>query len=198
MHKTKYIAWSRAMILSNILSIITWTSLTSFMLMAKNSIGIEVIPIFEMLIFTVALVGIKVAHSKWVSLKGGLLSVMVQESIFLIALYITLLSTNNLAYAGYIVYGVIMGSAVLHKISDETRRSYEQAVFNTPGSNKVLKHLRKVGDLTTTIGGAIGTGVAVVCISILHINIINFTLVMLILNIVQNLYEYYLWFKYIR
>jgi len=168
------------------------------MLMAKNSIGIEVIPTFEMLIFTVALVGIKVAHSKWVSLKGGLLSVMVQESIFLIALYITLLSTNNLAYAGYIVYGVIMGSAVLHKISDETRRSYEQAVFNTPGSNKVLKHLRKVGDLTTTIGGAIGTGVAVVCISILHINIINFTLVMLILNIVQNLYEYYLCVKYIR
>jgi len=198
MKRTNYIKWSRAMILSDLLGTTTWMSLTTFMIMAKNAMGNTSIPIFEMIIFLTALVGIKVAHTKWVTLRGGQLASITQETIFLIALYISLIITKDLAIAGYIVYGVIIGSAVIRKITGETSRAYEQKEFNTDSSNKALKLIRKAADLTTTIGGAIGSSIAVVAISVLHIDIIQFTMVMLILNVIQNMYDYYLWFKYLR
>jgi len=198
MKRTNYIKWSRAMILSDLLGTTTWMALTTFMIMAKNAMGNDVIPIFEMLIFITALVGIKVAHTNWVTLKGGQLASITQETIFLIALYISLIYTSDLATAGYIVYGVIIGSAIIRKITGETSRAYEQKEFNTDSGNKALKLIRKAADLTITIGGAIGSGIAVVSISVLHIDIIQFTMVMLILNVIQNMYDYYLWFKYLR
>jgi len=198
MKRTNYIKWSRAMIISDLLGTTTWMALTTFMIMAKNAIGNDVIPIFEVIIFMMALVGIKLAHSNWVSLKGGQLASITQESIFLVALYVGLIYTDDLAIAGYIVYGVIIGSALIKEIGKETSRAYEQKEFRSYSGNKALRLIRKASGLTITIGGAIGSGVAVVAISILHINIVSFTMVMLILNILQNVYDYYLWFKYLR
>ncbi len=198
MKRTKYVKWSKAMIISDLLGTTTWMSLTTFMVLAKNAMGVSIIPIFELLIFMTALIGIKIAHSKWVTLKGGQLASITQETIFLIALYISLIYTNNLAIAGYIVYGVIIGSSVIHKITGETSRTYEQKEFSTYSGNKALKLIRKASDLTRTIGGAIGSSIAVISISVLHINIITFTMTMLILNVIQNMYDYYLWNKYLK
>jgi len=198
MKRSNYIRWSKKMILSDLLGTITWVSLGTFMLMAKNAIGSTEIPIFELFIFLTSLVGIKIAHSAYATLKGGQLASIIQETIFLIVLYISLIYTNNLAIAGYIVYGVIIGSAVINKITAETSRAYEQKEFNTDSGNKALKLIRKKSSLTTTIGATIGSIISVVFISVFHVGIIQFTMVMLVLNVIQNMYDHYLWMRYLN
>ncbi len=199
MNKRKtYVAWSKRKIISDTMGVMTWMSLTTFMILAKNALGVEVIPIFEVVIFISLLIGIMLAHSKMATISGSLILLLLQETVFLIVLTVILVTTKNLTLAGYAVYMVMIVNALILKILNETTRTYEQRVFKTAAANGVLKIIRKRGDLMRTIGGAIGSAVAVIMISIIKTDIIVFTLIMLVLNIAQNIYDYYIWNKYIR
>ena len=46
----RYIRYSRHKLVSDFLGVVVWTALTTFMLVAKNAVGVNNIPIFEVLI----------------------------------------------------------------------------------------------------------------------------------------------------
>jgi len=194
--KSQYVKWSKKMIVANMLGLTTWMSLSAFMLMSKNAIGLNNIPIFEMLILVAGIVGVSLAHEKYMTIKYGVLARNIQETIFLISLFYILITTGDLSVAGYSVYGVIISSSIVNMITDETIRSYEDAAFKSYSSRKFLKILRKRNKLLKLLAGAIGTSVSVIFLTIAGVDIITFTLCMLILNVAQNVYEFIIWKKY--
>ena len=195
--KSNYIKWTKKMVVADMLGLITWMSLSAFMVMSKNAIGSTNIPIFEMLIFTTGIVGVSLAHKRCMTIKGSVLVRNIQETIFLIALFYILITTGDLALAGYSVYGVIITSSIVNMIADETIRSYEDTVFKSYSSIKFLKILRKRNKYLKLIAGAIGTSISVIFLTVAGVDIITFTLYVLILNVAQNVYEFYIWKKYL-
>ncbi len=47
-------------------------------------------------------------------------------------------------------------------------------------------------------GGVLGSLLAILVISILNIDIYTFAIYMLMINIVQNMFDYYKWLKFLR
>jgi len=195
--KSKYIKWTKKMVVADMLGLITWMALSTFMVMSKNAIGTTNIPIFEMLIFMTGIIGVTLAHKKCMTIKGSVLVRNIQETIFLIALFYILITTGDLALAGYSVYGVIITSSIVNVITDETIRSYEDVTFKSYSSAKFLKILRKKNEYLKIIAGAIGSTVSVIFITVAGTDIITYTLYVLILNVAQNVYEFYIWKKYL-
>jgi len=194
--KGNYVKWSKRMIVADMLGIITWMSLSAFMLMSKNAIGNSNIPIFEMLILVAGIVGVSLAHKKCMTIKYGVLARNIQETIFLVSLFYILITTGDLALAGYSVYGVIISSSIVNMITDETIRSYEDVAFKSYASRKFLKVLRKRNKYLRLLAGAIGTSVSVIFLTVAGVDIVTFTLCMLVLNVAQNVYEFVVWKKY--
>jgi len=192
----KYLSYKNKSVISTFFGSIVWTSLSTFILLAKNSIGETNIPVFELIIFISALIGVKIAHTNIKYSKTIVYDIFI-ETIFLIAIYISLYN-SSLYYAGVSVYIVIIINGMSKTINSESARRYEDNILNKYKHKIILSKLRKKIQSYNTIAGMIGTSIAAICITILHIDIILFTKVMLILNIIQNLLDYYLWYKYLK
>lgn len=193
----RYLRHSKAVLLNEFLGYVVWTSLAAFMVMAKNAIGANSVPIFELLIFVAGIFGTKLAHSKYVSYTTSIRYTAIIESVFLVTIYLALLK-DNLPYAGISVYMVIIFNAVSNRAIVETSRVYEDSVLSNIHYKKYLKLLRKRSQELNVYGGVIGTSIAVIVITHLGVSIVSFAMVMLILNVVSNMYEHYLWYKYLR
>lgn len=193
----RYIRYSRHKLVSDFLGVVVWTALTTFMLVAKNAVGVNNIPIFEVLIFMSGLIGITVAHMNLLSFRLSMLCNIIIETVFLVILYYTLL-TSSIAVSGIVVYCVIIVNVFIFKVIKETSRGYEDVSLTKQYHKQALKILRKKGDTLAMVGGVIGAGIGLVCLTYLKIDILIFTLYILVLNITQNMYDYYLWNKYLR
>ncbi len=193
MVKSKYMRYSEKSILSSFLGYITWMSLSAFMVNAKNEIGIDSIPIFEMLIFVSGILGVKIAYSKIdISIKTLVFINIISESVFLVSLYYLLL-TSTMSNAGVSVYMIIILNAFVGLIISEKMRSEEDIVLTHTLYKGILKTIRKKNDNSRLIGGTIGTSIAVILLTYYEVELVSFTLVMLVLNIIQNIYDYYIW-----
>lgn len=190
-----YIEYKSKELLSHFFGVVTWMSLTTFMLVAKNAIGVNYIPIFEFMIFVSGIIGIKIAYGKFLDYtKMKFLNISI-ETIFLLVLYVVLIS-NNLRMAGLVVYSVIIINAISNRLERVSARDLEDYKINKAGK-RLLRKIRKKEELIFSIGGALGSGIALVCLTYFKIDLILFTKMMLILNVVQNIWDYYIWYKYL-
>lgn len=192
----QYCTYNRKVLLSNFLGCITWTSLSTFMLVSKNEIGINNIPIFETLIFIMGIVGVKLAHNNISSYKLNIFINILLETIFLIVLYITLLD-NNLSMAGVAVYSIIIINGITRTMEIESARRYEDKHLKSTYSKKFLNIMRTRSRYIDLIGGTVGASIALVALTYFKVNLIDFTMVMLVLNVMQNIYDYFIWQKYL-
>ena len=192
-----YLRYTKAELVSMFLGILTWTSLSTFMLIAKNAIGINNIPIFETLIFLAGIIAIRVSYSKknW---DYGLVVVIniTIETIFLISL-MYLLYFGTLAEAGIAVYSIIIINVITNKLKGVAGRDIEDIQLTSLHYKSYLRKIRKLSDNLVYIAGAIGTSIALIFITYIKMDIITFTKIMIVLNVIQNIYDYHIWYKYL-
>jgi len=120
------------------------------------------------------------------------------ETVFLICLYYILLTSDNLTIAGVAVYGVIIFNAFTGPMENETMRHFEDKKLKHSLYKKHFRKLRKQYHLVGTIGAVIGSSIGLLFLTYFKVDLIEFTLIMLILNILTNVYDYYLWHKYLK
>jgi len=192
----RYLIYRKNELLSQFLGMTTWMSLSTFMLVAKNAIGIHNIPIFETLIFMAGLIGIKVSYSRILNYASMKFINIVVETVFLLVLY-GMLFMNDLVMAGITVYIVIIANAITDKLEDVSRRDYEDYKLSK-AEKRYLRRIRKIEEYIITYAGVLGTGVSLVCLTYLKMDLIMYTKIMLVLNVAQNVYDYYIWYKYLR
>lgn len=177
---------------------LTWSSLGTFMLVAKNDIGVTNIPIFEVLIFMGGIVGIQLAHRKLINLRHSILMLTVAETLFLAGLYLFLkLDTGSLATSGVLVYMISIFNVFTSKIVDENMRMYEDEHLPTKGAKWGLRKIRKKEGTLRLVGGGTGAMIALICLTYFQVDLIAFTMTMLVFNVLQNFLEHALWLKYL-
>lgn len=196
--KNRFLRYQYISVWSMFLGAVTWTSLATFMIVTRNEIGLTNIPIFEVVIFIAGLLGVKIAHAKLISLKISILITILMETLFLIVVYSLLLDPVNLAGAGIAVYAIIIFNMLTNELVAENERRYEDKRITTKAGKWGLQKIRKKRSTLRLIGGGIGTSIALVFLTYLKTDLIIFTKVMLVLNVLQNIIDYYLWSKYLK
>lgn len=194
----RYLEYQKRIIVTqSLLGAIVWMALTTFVILAKSSIGIKNIPIFELLIFVASIVSSKIAYTKLLSFSNAVKIDLIIESLFLISIYIILIKYNSLIYSGLAIYAIIIINSMLNVIKNERARDYEDLHLRKYTHKKFLKVIRLRDRNYQIIGGLLGTSIALITLNYIEIDIIDFALIMLILNVVQNVYEYYITYKYL-
>jgi len=196
--KNNYKKYTKKMIYSDVMGIMVWMALTTFSLTSRSSLGVDNIPVLELIMAVVAILGVKSAHTKYNNIKVSQALNVIVETIFLVALTYILVFKDDLALAGFAIYAVIIVDSITRRITGEAFRKYEQIKFNTKGSARFLAVIRNRCDTYSLIGSAMGSIIAVIFITVLHTPLVTFALYMVVLNIIQNGYDYYLWFKYLK
>ena len=187
----------KVVVVASLVGCTCWMSLSTFFVMAKSNIGIENIPIFELIIFVASMVGSRIAYTNILSFSQAVKLDLFIESIFLVAIYIALIKYQSLMYAGLAIYGVIIINAFLRLIKQERARNYEDKELKKDTHKKFLKVIRSKDRVYDTIGGVLGTSIALVALNYFKVDLIQFAMAMLILNVIQNIYEYYITYKYL-
>jgi len=200
MNRIKYASFLKIEAVLVSMSTAIWMSLTSFSIMSKSSVGIENIPVFELIMSLTALLGVKLAHSKINNVSLSIIFDIIIESMFLILLLIVLLicDKNVMVYSGFLIYFVIIVNMITRSMRNEAMRSYEQRNFSKAGSAKFLKLLRNRTNSYNIIGGAVGSIIAVIMLTIFKVNIIEFATYIITCNILLNMYDYHVWFIYLK
>jgi len=194
----KYIRYQYKKRVSKTLGVITWSSLTAFMLFAKNSLGINNVPIFELVIFVASLASVFVVYR--VAVVPHRIMVLIDaiiEIIFLAVLYYSLYNFD-IAVSAVIVYGVITINAVTSYFMGESKQEIEHNVLTRKVFKKHLKVIREIANKTELIGGAIGSSIALIALTYYKADIVDYAMVMLALNVLEIFYSLFIWNKYLR
>lgn len=173
-----------------------WTALASFTLISRSNMGADIVSIMEALVYLVGVIGIKIAFSKIGELKHYIFLDVVIESIFLLALYIAIIYDKS--YTGYIIYAVIIINAFSRPIVNEKMRMFEDKKLIHSLYKNVLSKIRKQSNYSELVGGISGAIISVFAISMFKIDIYTFAMYVLIINIIQNGLDYYMWHKYVK
>ena len=198
MNGMKYLRYQYADILSTALGTLTWMSLGAYMLLAKSAIGEKGIPIADLLIFTAGLIGVKLAFNitaKIQTYKALKLIGILIETVFLVTLYTVI---DDYYVSGITIYTVIIIKPAMRRILEEQKRHLEDFELTNRHYKRYLKKIRKISGNTDLLSAAIGSGIAAITLTLLNADIIAFTKVMLVFNVIQNLYDYWVWHKYLR
>ena len=190
---TKYL---RKDMINICLGTITWTSLTSFMLVAKSELGINNITIMETIFFLIGLVGVRLANENYFSLKTNTMIDNVAETIFLLATLYTLY-IGNMAYTALAVYGIMFFNVISRRVLKESIRRHEDKYMVRRQAKRFLEVVRAKSGYVELMAGVGGTLTALLAINYLNVELILFAKIMILLNIVENIYVYYITNKYL-
>ena len=190
---TKYL---RKDLVNVYLGTVTWTSLTSFMLVAKSELGINNITIMETIFFFIGIVGVKLAKENFFSLKTNIMIDNIAETIFLLFMLYTLY-IGNIIYTALAVYGIMFFNVISRRVIKESIRRYEDKNMSKRQAKRFLEILRAKSGYVGLMGGICGTLIALFAINYLEIELITFAKIMIMLNVIENIYVYYIASKYL-
>lgn len=196
MKKTNYIRYQRYELISTFLGVMVWVSLGTFSIIAKGLLEINMITFMEATIFIVSILGTHMAFRNCGDYKFYILYNIIIETLFLIAiLYLVYINSK---FIGISIYLVIILGRMVQPIINEKGRNIEDTLFKKNSEKRLLSGLRKKDGYITNIAGTLGSLIAIFFISILNIDIYTFAVYMLCLNILQNMFDYYKWWIYLR
>lgn len=196
MKKVNYIRYQRYELISTFLGVMVWVSLGTFSIIAKGLLEINMITFMEATIFIVSILGTHMAFRNCGNYKFYILYNIIIETLFLIAiLYLVYINSK---FIGISIYLVIILSRMVQPIINEKGRTIEDTLFKKNSEKRLLSELRKKDGYITNIAGTLGSLIAIFFISILNIDIYTFAIFMLCLNIIQNMFDYYKWWIYLR
>lgn len=206
MLKTKYFKFARKSIFSYLLGVMSWSAMTTFMIASKKSIGVENIPMFEFIYSVVGVLAVWLVFNKRLKnldssklYRRFLLLDITKESIFLIALYSSLLiNGSELSLAGVIIYIVIYTSSIIKTGIEEYARIYEHSNFTKKRCVDAFSTIRGLSQKAAVAGGLAGSSISMLALTYAKLDLLEFTLAILVLNIISNIYDFILYIKYIR
>lgn len=193
-----FLRWDRKLVYINAISASIWISLASFSILAKGSLGQEMLPVMESLIYIIGILGIKLAYASCKNYSFYVLIETIIDSLFLSALLYILYTTENLNHIGYLIYTIIILSIFTRPILKEKKRQYEDRILSHSRYKNILEKNRKNMQYLELVGGASGAIVSVIILSGLKIDIILFAKAIITLDIITNISIYYYWNKYLR
>jgi len=196
--KGNYIRFQYHDRLANSLLMVTWMSLTAFIIVAKSKLGISNMPIFEVLIFLTSLIGVKIVYKlKNINYSLMVLINNITEGLFVISLsYI--LYKYDIKYSGVVVYMVIIINSFTSYFENEAKQNIEHMELTNKRYKKYLKDIRRFSSMLQLVSGIIGSSLALIFLTYFKVNLITFTRIMLILNFISVIYSLYIWNKYLR
>ena len=195
-NKLKYIKYQRYELISIFLSVSVWISLSTFAIVSKAKLSLDIITFMEAVIFTASFLGVHLAFRKCGTYSIYVLLNIITETIFLICILI--LTYDKSEYIALSIYTVVVLSRVINPVVGEKARNIEDTYFKKNKEKLLLSNLRMKDGYVERIGGVLGSLLAILVISILNIDIYTFAIYMLMINIVQNMFDYYKWLKFLR
>lgn len=196
MKRYSYIKYIKYEAISISLSTYIWLALVSFTIMSTSLLGVENITFLELLLFTFGLLGTYIAFRGPGSYRLFTILEIVLETLFLfLILYLIYVDSNYVAVSIYLV--MILGKLVRPGVS-EKGRVYEDTELKKDSEKKMLQHIRKRNGYLSDIFGILGGLTAVLFLSILKVDLNTFAVCMLLLNVIQNMFDYSRWIKYLK
>lgn len=196
MKKQNYIKYIKYEAISISLNTYIWLALVSFTIMSTSLLGVENITFLELLMFAFGLLGTYIAFKSTGSYRLFTILEIVLETMFLLLiLYLIYIDSKYIAVSIYLV--MILGKLVRPGIA-EKGRMYEDKELKKDSEKKLLQYVRKRDGYLSDIFGILGGLTAVVFLSILKVDLNTFATCMLVLNVVQNIFDYSKWFKYLK
>jgi len=194
--KANYIRYQRYELISTFLGVMVWVSLGTFSIIAKGLLAIDIITFMEATIFIVSILGTHMAFRNCGNYKFYILYNIIIETLFLATIiYLVYIDSK---FIGISIYLVIILGRMVQPIINEKARTIEDTLFKKNSEKRLLSGLRKKDGYITNIAGTLGSLIAIFFISILNIDIYTFAAYMLCLNILQNMFDYYKWWIYLR
>lgn len=196
MKKVNYIRYQKYELISTFLGVMVWVSLGTFSIITKGLLDIDIITFMEATIFIVSILGTHMAFRNCGDYKFYILYNIIIETLFLATiLYLVYIDSK---FIGISIYLVIILGRMVQPIINEKARTIEDTLFKKNSEKRLLSGLRKKDGYITNIAGTLGSLIAIFFISILNIDIYTFAIYMLCLNIIQNMFDYYKWWIYLR
>jgi hypothetical protein len=194
-----YINYQFGSLVSMFLGMVVWMSLTTFIVVSKNALDKGVLPIFEVIVFVVSLLGVLASIYKLLSLRIAILLSFLTESILLIVLFaILMLWTTEVELIAYAIYAVISIQALFKYSIGETSRKFEDEFLISDAGKYLMRKVRNMTNMLILLGGAIGSLIALYALTFCDVVLVTFAIIMLFLNVLQNIWDFRLWFKFIR
>ena len=195
-NKLNYLTYQRYEIVGTFLTTMVWTSLGTFCLVTKSKIEIDILTFLEAVVFICSVLGTYIAFKRIGTLKLYSLMLIITETLFMIAIiYLTYIKSDMIAFS---IYTVIIINKLIYPIINEKERNIEDILFNKQREKKLFADIRMRNNYFTNIAGVIGSLTAVLIVSILNINVYTFAIYMLVFNVIQNMIDYYKWYKYLK
>ncbi len=193
-----YLKYLKKSLLSTFIGHIVWISLSTYVVINKSAIGIDNIPIFEVILFLTGLVSSRIATMNIFSFKTAMYSSVAVETIFLLILSIAIYHNGISIMSGVILYLLIITlNGFISPIESESRRVLEDKKLKKDSEKNYLRIIRGYERNWRMIGASIGSILSLIFLSYLEISLEIFTLAMLSLNILQNMYDLKLINKYL-
>lgn len=196
MLKENYIKYVKYEIISMSLNTFIWMALATFSIVSIGLLGTASITIFELLIFVFSLLGTHIAFKSSGSFRMFTIFEIILETIFLLSiLYLIYIDSEYLAVAIYLV--AIVGKLVRPAIAEKGRK-FEDKELKKQSNKRLLSLIRKRDGYLCDIFGILGGLTAVVFLSIVEVDLNTFAALMLFLNVIQNMFDYAKWIKYLK
>lgn len=193
-----YLRYLKKSLLSTFVGHIVWVSLSTYMIMNKSSIGMDNIPIFEVILFIAGLASSRVATMNIFSFKTAMYLLVNLETLFLTILFVAIYYNGVSITSGIILYLlIIIVNGFIGPIENEARRVLEDKKLKKDSEKNYLRIIRGYERNWKMTGSSIGSILSLVFLSYLELSLEIFTLAMLSLNILQNMYDLKLINKYL-
>jgi len=194
----KYLIFKDKKPMMDFIGYVVWVSLAVFVVDAKKAMGHDAMIHLEVIMYIVGIASTFWAYGKYANLRISIILNIIIENIFLILLYINVVYYQNHAVTGYLIYFVIMLKMSGEYTFQEKSRDFEDHRLKEAHNKDELRKMRRKNKISTLLGAALGAGATLFFVDTLEIDTYTYASYLLILNFVQNLGDYYLWFKYIK
>lgn len=198
MTNKKYLRFRYYDIISTFLGCTIWFSLSSYVVIAKSKLGIDLINILEAVSMMVTLVGIKYGFElvgKLTLSKIVLVDIIIETLFIMLFVYLVIIDSDKV---GLSIYLIIMLGRFINPFKKEKERYVEDHNLTNVRYKLRLSDIRKKSSYVETIGGVIGISFTLVFINVLNVDIKTFVLSLMCLSILQNTYDYLKWIKYLK
>ena len=132
-----YLKYLKKSLLSTFVGHIVWISLSTYVVINKSTIGIDNIPIFEVILFLTGLASSRIATMNIFSFKTAMYSSVAVETMFLLILSIAIYYNGISIMSGVILYLLIITlNGFINPIESESRRVLEDKKLKKDSESK--------------------------------------------------------------
>lgn len=198
MTNKKYLRFRYYDIVSTFLGCTIWFALSSYVVLAKSKLGLDLINILEAVSMMVTLVGIKYGFElvgKLTLSKIVLVDIIIETLFITLFIYLVIIDSDKV---GLSIYLIIMLGRFINPFKKEKERYVEDHNLTNLKYKSLLSDIRKKSSYVETVGGVIGISCTLVFINVLSIDIKTFVLTLMCISVIQNTYDYYKWIRYLR